>query len=129
MMGHVINAQNLNYENFNADYNNNHNFNLKNEEPFDADDSNKHFSQFFKNQLSPALHYPQISENSVNFGNKQKDYINENHEKEMKKEEKTGKNANDARKESKFNNNSFFKQTYMEKIKKLMETKPVKAAQ
>ena len=79
--------------------------------------------------MSPALPYPQISDNSMNFGNKQKDYINEIPEKEMKKEEKTGKNANEARKENKFNNNTFFKQTYLEKIKKLMETKPVKAAQ
>lgn len=118
----------MNYENFHADYNN-HNFNLKNEEPFDAEDSNKHFSQFFKNQLSPALPYPQISDNSMNFGNKQKDYISEIQEKEMKKEEKTAKNnVGEARKESKFNNSNFFKQTYMEKIKKLMETKPVKPA-
>jgi len=125
-MGSFSNPQNLNFEHFGADYN--HNFNLKNEEHFGDEDSNKLFPQYNKSHLSPGLPYPQICDNSINYFNKSKEFIEEvNDQKpnvQKKKEKNEEKMENDRKKETRYKN--FFKQTYVEKIKKLMQNKQFK---
>ena len=102
---------------------------VKNEDHFiENEDSNKNYANMFKEQTI----YPQIMENNVNYSANEKGKnskeIKENKKILQKKDEDSQNRQlkSEGENEDHSNYKNFMKQTYVEKIKKLMEKKPDK---